>query len=280
MTWQSDVPPEAPRIGPGGYARALARGVPLALWVFGMLGLHMLVRLVERPLAGLNRPVSPWITVAVCRGALWLMGLPVRVRGPRMTGQGAMVANHSTWLDIFVLNAIEPLYFVSKAEVAGWPGIGLLAKATGTVFIRRDRREAAAQQRVFEERLAARHRLMFFPEGTSTDNLQVEPFKTTLFNAFYSGALAEDMEVQPITVAYHPPEGAEPRYYGWWGGMEFGPNLVKILATRRHGSVEVIRHAPIRVADTPDRKTLARAAEAVVRGGFEAAKPALAKGGA
>lgn len=280
MTWHSDVPPEVPRIGLGGYALALVRGVPLALWILGLLGLHTLVRLVERPLAGLHRPVSPWITVAVCRGALWLMGLPMRVRGPRMTGQGAMVANHSSWLDIFVLNATEPLYFVSKAEVAGWPGIGFLAKATGTVFIRRDRREAAAQQRVLEERLAARHRLIFFPEGTSTDNLRVEPFKTTLFGVFYSGALADEMEVQPISVVYHPPEGTEPRYYGWWGDMEFGENLIKILATPRQGSVEVIRHAPLRVAAMADRKTLARAAETAVRQGLEAAKPALTKSGA
>ncbi|WP_375261345.1 lysophospholipid acyltransferase family protein [Palleronia sp.] len=280
MTWHSDVPPEVPRVGPGGYALAVVRGVPLALWVFGLLGLHMLVRLIERPLAGLNRPVSPWITVIVCRGALWLMGLPMEVRGPRMTGQGAMVANHSSWLDIFALNAIEPLYFVSKSEVAGWPGVGVLAKATGTLFIRRERREAAAQQRLLEERLSARHRLMFFPEGTSTDNLRVAPFKTTLFGVFYSGALAEEMEVQPISVAYHPPAGAEPRYYGWWGDMGFGLNLVKVLATRRQGSVEVIRHAPIRVAAMPDRKSLARAAEAAVREGLETAKRALAKGGA
>ena len=280
MTWQSDVPPEAVRIGPGGYALAVLRGVPLAIWVFGLLGVHMLVRLVERPLAGAHRPVSPWITVLVCRGALWLMGLPVRVRGPVMSGQGAMVANHSGWLDIFVLNATGPLYFVSKAEVAGWPGIGLLAKATGTVFIRRDRREAAAQQRAFEKRLAARHRLLFFPEGTSTDNLRVQPFKTTLFGAFYSNALSPDMQVQPISVAYHPPKDAEPRYYGWWGDMEFGANLIKILATPRQGAVEVIRHEPIRVSDMADRKALARAVETSVRQGLEAAKPALAQGGA
>ncbi len=62
-----------------------------------------------------------------------------------MAVPGALVANHSSWLDIFVLNAAEPVYFVSKAEVAGWPGIGWLARATGTLFIRRDPREAAVQ---------------------------------------------------------------------------------------------------------------------------------------
>ncbi|WP_367998774.1 lysophospholipid acyltransferase family protein, partial [Photobacterium sanguinicancri] len=54
-----------------------------------------------------------------------------------MKQHGAVVANHSSWLDIFALNARKRIYFVSKAEVAKWPGIGWLARATGTVFINR-----------------------------------------------------------------------------------------------------------------------------------------------
>ena len=46
--------------------------------------------------------------------------------GTPMTGPGVAVANHSSWLDILVLNAAMPVFFVSKAEVAGWPGINIL----------------------------------------------------------------------------------------------------------------------------------------------------------
>ena len=205
MTWNSDLPPETPRIGPGGWLRAVLKGLPLAIWVFGLLAFHMLVRLFERPLCGARRPVTPLITVTVCRGALRIIGLPLEVRGAAMEGPGVMVANHTGWLDIFVLNAVQPLYFVSKAEVAGWPGIGLLAKATGTVFIRRDRREASAQQAVFAERLGQGHRLLFFPEGTSTDNRRVLPFKTTLFQSFLATDLREEIFVQPVSVLYSAP---------------------------------------------------------------------------
>ena len=65
-----DTPPSAHKIGPGGYALAGLRGVALFVWIFGLLAVHMIVRLVEHPLNGHHRPVSPWITVAVCRGAL------------------------------------------------------------------------------------------------------------------------------------------------------------------------------------------------------------------
>ena len=278
-TWRAQTPPKAPRIGAAGWARTVLRGVPLAVWIFGMLGLHMLLRLVERPLFGERRPVTPWITVAVCRGALAIMGMGRAVRGPRMSGPGAMVANHGSWLDIFALNACEPLYFVSKAEVAGWPGIGLLARATGTVFIRRDRREAGAQQKVLARRLGLGHRLLVFPEGTSTDTLRVLPFKATLFGAFVSDGLRDTLSVQPITVVYHPPKGAEPQFYGWWGDMEFGPHLIKLLARPGHGRVEVIRHAPIPVSEMPDRKTLAQRAEETVRAGLESARPETVRQG-
>ena len=67
-----------------------------------------------------------------------------------MTAPGAIVANHSSWLDIFALNAAQRVYFVAKSEVAGWPGIGWLARATGTVFIARKGTEAKKQQEIFE----------------------------------------------------------------------------------------------------------------------------------
>ncbi|RMD89803.1 MAG: 1-acyl-sn-glycerol-3-phosphate acyltransferase [Alphaproteobacteria bacterium] len=270
-TWREAPPPPAPPIPPVGWLRVLWRGAALGTVTFGCLGILLLVRLVERPLFGLERPWTPFITQFVCRSAFVILRLPHRTRGRPMRERGAAVANHASWLDIFALNAPKRIYFVSKAEVAGWPGIGWLARATGTLFINRDRREAAAQKRLFEERLKAGHRLMFFPEGTSTDGRRVLPFKSTLFAAFFEHGLKETMHIQPVTLVYRAPEGADPRFYGWWGEMEFGPHLLQVLAAPRQGSVEVIYHPPLRVADFPDRKALALACEQAVRGGLEAA---------
>ena len=184
-----------------------------------------------------------------------------------MAHRGAVVANHSSWLDIFSLNAAKRVYFVSKAEVARWPGIGWLARANGTVFIRRDVRDAAAQREVFAERLRLGHKLLFFPEGTSTDGLRVLSFKPTLFAAFFAEELMDFLWVQPVTVVYHAPQGEEARYYGWWGEMEFAPHLLKTLGARRQGRVEVVWHQPLKVSEFQNRKALAKAAENIVRQG-------------
>ncbi|MGV6849458.1 MAG: lysophospholipid acyltransferase family protein [Marinibacterium sp.] len=266
--WQSDDPPDPLRIGPAGYVLALVRGVPLAIVVFGGLAVHLSVRLVEYPVHGLHRPWTPWITQTVCRMALRILGLSFRLRGEIMQHHGMLVANHTSWLDIFTLNAAKRIYFISKAEVAGWPGIGWLARATGTVFIERNRRQARAHAALVQDRLRAGHRLLFFPEGTSTDGLRVLPFRTTLFAACYDDGMRDDLWVQPISVRYVAPKGAPARFYGWWGDMAFGEGLLKVLAQRPQGGVEITYHPPLRVADFADRKALARAAEEAVRGGL------------
>lgn len=260
-----EVPIVAPRPGVAGWALVVVRGVVLGLLVYGGLLVLLLLRLVERPLCGMSRPVTPFVTQFVCRGAFVILRLRLEVRGSPMRQKGAVVANHSSWLDIFALNAVQRVYFVAKSEVAGWPGIGWLARATGTVFITRKGTEAKKQQALFEDRLRMGHKLMFFPEGTSTDALRVLPFKSTLFAAFYGHGLDRVLHVQPVTVVYHAPPGQDPRYYGWWGDMDFAPHLLITLAARRQGWVEVIFHPEVPVDAFASRKELAAHCERVIR---------------
>lgn len=254
-----------PRPGLPGLLRGLARGTALGGVVYGGLVLLLALRLIEAPLFGPRRPVTSRITQGVCLAAFPILGLRLTVRGRPMRTQGAIVANHSSWLDIFALNAADRVYFVAKSEVAGWPGIGWLARATGTAFIARKGVEARRQQALFEARLRQGHRLLFFPEGTSTDAMRVLPFKSTLFQAFYSHGLDEILHIQPVTVVYHAPTGVDPRFYGWWGEMDFAPHLWSTLSAARQGRVEVIFHPEVAVEDFPDRKALAAHCERVIR---------------
>ncbi len=267
-TWYSQDDLSLAPVSAAGWARVVLRAVPLIVLVFGGLVILLMVRFVERPIWGLRRPVTPFIAQFVCRAAFVVLGISYSMVGEPMRGAGAVVANHASWLDIFALNARKRIYFVSKSEVANWPGIGWLARATGTVFIKRNKAEIVAQIAVFRDRLAAGHKLLFFPEGTSTDGLQVLPFKPALFAAFFDPALRDSLQMQAVTVNYTAPTGTDPRFYGWWGDMAFGPHLLSTLAAKRQGNVLVIYHSPVRVADFADRKALAQAMETMVRGGL------------
>lgn len=266
--WDSVDHPQVPRIGFVGWFNIVRRGVPLIALIALCLLLLLLIRLIEAPIWKTGRPITPFITQFVCKSAFYIIGIRHEVQGDVMRGSGAVVANHVSWLDIFALNASKRIYFVSKSEVANWPGIGWLARATGTVFIQRDRKSAKGQVSIFQERLKAGHKLLFFPEGTSTDGLQVLAFKPTLFEAFFDETLRGAMRIQPVTVKYLSPQMADPRIYGWWGDMDFGPHLLATLAATRQGAVSVRYHDPVRVRDFANRKDLSLAVETAVRAGL------------
>ncbi|ABD55352.1 lysophospholipid acyltransferase family protein [Jannaschia sp. CCS1] len=268
-TWNGAPAPTPRALGLAEWLRILRRALPLILILLICFPLLLLLRIPERWIWGLKRPVTPYLTQIVCVVACWALALKRSVTGQPMRTPGAFVANHVSWLDIFALNAGKRMYFVAKAEVSGWGGIGWLARATGTVFIRRNRAEAATQTKLFEDRLIAGHQLLFFPEGTSTDGHRVLPFKTTLFEAFFADRLRDRLSVQPVTLSYRAPAGANPRHYGWWGDMDFGPSLLQILATPGRGHVTITYHAPLLVAEAHNRKALARACEEAVRGGLD-----------
>lgn len=252
-----------PPLGAIGWLIAALRAVPIALLCFGGMLILLIARSAERVFAGRNRPVTPFWVQWVCRASLAIMGLRLTVVGTPMRQSGIVVANHSSWLDIFTLNAALRICFVAKSEVARWAFIGPLARATGTLFITRKTTEAKRQQVQFETRLRDGDRLLFFPEGTSTDSTFVLPFKSTLFAALF--AMRQDLWVQPVTVVYQAPKGADPRFYGWYGTMDFAPHLLVTLAQWPQGDVTITLHDPLRVAEYRSRKDLAAAAEDAVR---------------
>ncbi|MEM6624735.1 MAG: lysophospholipid acyltransferase family protein [Pseudomonadota bacterium] len=229
----------------------------------------------------LRAVLGRWVTFHF--GVAWIWArMCLRLAGMRLTvvGQpvasGALVANHSSWLDILALRAVKLIYFVSKAEVADWPGVGFITRITGTVFIERRRSQVKAQEAVLRERIAADQLLCFFPEGTSTDGLRVLPFKSSLFSAFFQDGQGTDLPIQPVTVRYTVSDGPielPASFYGWWGNMGFESHIWDVVTRSFGGRVEVIFHPPVRAADFPDRKRLAEHCQAAVADGMMTGQP-------
>ena len=275
MTWDSSDPPPQNNISPLRWCIVLLRGMPIALIVSLGFLLTLLLRIVEYPFFGQTRLVTSYVTQAVCRLSLFLIGIECQVNGRVMREGGGVVANHCSWIDIFALNAFQRVYFVSKSEVASWPFIGQLAKATGTVFIERNSSKAAEQRSLFASRLQARHKLLFFPEGTSTDGLQILPFKTSLFAAYFEPELRNKTFLQAICLRYIAPKGQDARFYCWWGDMPFCTHLITTLSVLRQGRVVINFCDPVAVADFKDRKALAAALQKSVTEAHQTSMKAL-----
>ena len=103
---------------------------------------------------------------------------------------GIIASNHLSYMDILVFAALGPCVFVSKSDVRGWPVIGWLASAAGTIFVKRTTAKDVCQanERI-EQALMDGATVVIFPEGTSSDGSTVLPFRSPLFeSAIHSGA--------------------------------------------------------------------------------------------
>jgi 1-acyl-sn-glycerol-3-phosphate acyltransferase len=260
--WDAAHKVEIERPTPIGWVRFIIRG---------MLG-FLTIALLMIPLF-LLRKVGLWrlgqrVVQLTCRICLAVIGIKVAIKGTPMQHAGVVVANHSSWLDILALNICQRVFFVAKSEVGSWPAIGTMAKTVGTVFIQRKRGDAKRQHDLFLEHAKQGHKLLFFPEGTSTDGRRVLPFKSSLFQAFFAPDLADLMWVQPVTVNYTAPQGKRADFYGWWGEMEMFEHFGQVLSQPRQGQIEVVFHAPLKIKDYADRKSLTQIAHQCVAEGM------------
>ncbi|MGL4438855.1 MAG: lysophospholipid acyltransferase family protein, partial [Bosea sp. (in: a-proteobacteria)] len=112
-------------------------------------------------------------------------GIQTIVHGaPVREGGVLFVSNHVSYLDIPVLGAQITAAFVAKSEVAKWGFFGWIADIGRTVYVDREQRGRASEQRdQIVERLAAGADVILFPEGTNSDGVAVLPFKSALFAA-------------------------------------------------------------------------------------------------
>ena len=128
------------------------------------------------------------------------LGIRLRIVGqPPVAGPVLLVANHISWLDIPVMHAARHCRFVSKSDVQGWPLIGTLATAAGTLYIERSsRRDALRVVRTMQDALARGEVLAVFPEGTTGDGRTMLPFHANLIQA----AVAAQAPVQPVGLRF------------------------------------------------------------------------------
>ena len=169
---------------------------------------------------------------------LAIFGVDVQLHGtmPNLDTRGVIIiSNHISWLDIWLIYAIRPVRFISKADVRAWPVIGFLAQQSGTLFIRRDqRRHTATINQQAAELLTQGDCIGLFPEGTTTDGLRLLPFHSSLFQA----AVIRQAPVIMLGIRYLLPDGSIDTAPAYHGGLTLLDSFRAVL-TRRRIHVEV-----------------------------------------
>lgn len=141
--------------------------------------------------------------------------------------KGLVVSNHLSYLDILVFSAIAPCVFVSKREVRAWPGIGWIASLAGCIYIDRSRHQGTHEiQPQMVATLADGVRVILFAEGTSSNGLQLLPFRSSLFQP----AVESQIPITAACISYEIENGDPAIEICYYGDHVIGPHSMKVFA--------------------------------------------------
>lgn len=197
--------------------------------------------------------------LGICGIKLVIRPLP----GVTAPARSLIVANHVSWLDIFVVNSMQPCRFVAKSDIRSWPFIGWLCAKTGTIFISRGK--ASDVRRIFKglvESIEAGDRVAFFPEGTTAAQGNLLPFHANLFEA----ALDAKVPVQPYALRYLDAQGNYHTAADFIGDTTIVESILAILNART--MTAELTQLPSISTDGAHRRTLAVTVRKVVADGL------------
>lgn len=180
--------------------------------------------------------------------------------GPGAASGTLIACNHVSYVDILVLAASRPCRFVAKSEVAGWPGIGLLARMAGVVFVERGRRRDLPRvSEAIARTLGAGLDMVVFLEGTSSRGEGVLDFHASLLQPACAGGLP----CRAAAIGYETPddEAAPALTVCWWGTMTLAPHVWNLMKLGRIDATLSFGEAALR---SSERKQLARRLQAEV----------------
>lgn len=259
----TQLAPELSALPPTSTARLVLRLASIALLVVVMF-LPVLLLYLARQEEARGRLVHLFYQAMALISGLRITydGLPSTLR-PLM-----LIANHSSYLDIFVLGGRLPMSFTPKLEIRSWPVIGFFCVLADCVFIERRPADMQRAQSEMEERLAQGKVLALFPEGTTGDGINVKAFKSGFLNL----VAEHDLPVQPVSIAYThigemPLSAATRGQVAWFGDDSFAPHFLRLLRYP-YVRVAVRFFAVARIHEYEDRKALARSCEEVIRVGL------------
>jgi 1-acyl-sn-glycerol-3-phosphate acyltransferase len=216
----------------------------------------------------LASPLSARIPAALirrwCGWVARAAGVRVRINGGAAPDGGLLlVANHVSWLDIPLLAAVRPARMLAKSEIRQWPVAGWLTARSGALFIDRDRIRALPETVArIAGALRAGEAVAVFPEGSTWCGRAQGHFRRAAFQA----ALDAGVPVQPVRLHYRTAQGAPGTAAAFVGEDSLLTSVWRVVRARELVAEAEVRQ-PIAPGSRPDRRSLARAAEASALGG-------------
>ena len=146
--------------------------------------------------------LSQLVAVGWARLIGWITPMRVRVEGREHADPEqsyVVVSNHQSQYDILVLYGWLNIdvRWVMKQELRSVPGLGVACERLGHIYIdRSDHQAAVASISAARERITDGTSVLFFPEGTRSDDGRLRRFKKGAFRF----AIDTGLPILPVTV--------------------------------------------------------------------------------
>jgi len=209
----------------------------------------------------LHKRYMPQLSAWWYQRLLVILNVQLNIQGTPPNKTVLVVSNHISWVDIVIFGSLLRPAFVSKAEVAKWPVVGPIARATGTVFLPRGAFKTSETSDTLAASLKHGRNVVLFPEATTSDAAIPHRFHARMFAA----ALDHSYPVQPIALRYLPENKTDVGNHPWAPWIDdagLGGHLKKLLRLKEL-RVAVI-FCPVISPDGHDRRGLAQASHSAI----------------
>ncbi|HEU0174364.1 MAG TPA: 1-acyl-sn-glycerol-3-phosphate acyltransferase [Blastocatellia bacterium] len=237
-------------------ALILATAVLFLLWLIG--------RYLTARFKRVRRRWQRVLLSAWGRSVAAIMGMRIVTVGESPLPPFFLVSNHLSYVDIVAYAACLGCVFISRGDIADWPGIGMLARGVGTIFINREKlqdipRVIGEINQSLDEGLG----VVLFPEGVSGAGDRVLPFHPSLLDP----AAKANYPVSYATITYRTEPDETPAYLAvnWWENVTFAQHARELLKLSRFEAFITFGSHAIR---SDDRKALARSLRSAVNDQF------------
>ena len=220
-----------------------------------------------------------WILTYTCRAVNWTLRISVDGVDRQLLQDhcGIIFPNHVSYLDITALLSVEPMRFLSTAEVFRVPFVGWMADSITTIFVDRssERSRASAREQIAKRVTRdANPAFVIFPEGRFGTEHSLKPFHRGAFEIAAQGSIP----YLPCALRYSRPDIAM-----WRGAKQenFIIAVWRLLTFRGHIRVTVIPLEPVCPVPEDDAVVLAADAQRAIEAalGFPPGETTLKKSG-
>lgn len=179
-----------------------------------------------------------------------------------------VVGNHASFLDIFVLGAVENFVFITSTDMSEAPVVGDIIRKAGCLYTDRKKKVNLPDEiKRFTQTLREGFKVVLFPEQSGTDGSQVKEFRRSLFQVAVDGACT----VVPVCIRYlrldgKPVTEKNRSVICWYKGVNFLKHYWNLMARRLEAELCLLE--PVEYDPQRNRGELAEMVYEQVRDAF------------